>query len=191
MSLILTGPPAREPVALADAKLHLRVDDSAEDVLIGSLVTAARTHLEMLLGRAFITQSWSYNLDAWPVAVALSLPIAPVQTITAVRTYDAAGAAQTLAPSAYFLDGAGNPPRLVRTIAAWPAPGRPANGIEIAFAAGYGSLESQVPAPLRQAILLLVSHWYENREPVAIGADPAELPLAVAELIAPHRRVRL
>jgi uncharacterized phiE125 gp8 family phage protein len=192
MPLILTSGPAVEPVALAEAKAHLRVDGTAEDTLIASLIVTARLHVEAAAGLALITQSWSWFRDAWPPGPALDLPLRPVESIAAVRLYDADGATTTLDPASYFLDGAGTPPRLVRQAAlTWPIPGRLANGVEIAFTAGYGPAAADVPAPLRHAILLLVAHWYEHRAPVEAGAQPAPLPDMVSELLAPYRTMRL
>ena len=66
MALVPVGGPAVEPVSLAEAKAHLRVTSTSEDLLIASLITAARVHLEVMLSCAFITQSWSWFLDDWP-----------------------------------------------------------------------------------------------------------------------------
>lgn len=192
MPLLLTSGPAVEPVALAEAKAHLRVDDSAEDTLIASLIVTSRLHVEAAAGLALITQSWSWYLDAWPPGPALMLPLRPIQSIAAVRLYDEAGAATIIDPATYLLDGAGAPPRLVRHGALpWPTPGRIANGIEVAFTAGFGPAPADVPAPVRQAILLLVAHWHEHRSPLEEGTPAAPLPTMVSDLLAPYRSVRL
>jgi uncharacterized phiE125 gp8 family phage protein len=189
MALVPTSLPASEPVSLAEAKLHLRVDHDDEDILILSLVSAARLHLEHVLGRAFITQGWLYLFDAWPPGHTVNLPLAPVQSIVSVQVYDAGDVAVMLPASTYLLDGLSAPPRLVRRLpTAFPRPGRIANGIEVSFVCGHGSLPSEVPAPLRQAILLLVAHWYEHRQPVEIGDAGEVLPTVVTDLIAPYRR---
>jgi uncharacterized phiE125 gp8 family phage protein len=75
--------------------------------------------------------------------------------------------------------------------AAPPAPGRSASGIEIAFSAGYGDAGTDVPAPIRQALVLLVAHWFENREPLRADAAQAEIPHMVSTLLAPYRGRRL
>ncbi len=62
---------------------------------------------------------------------------------------------------------------------------------EIDFTAGYGTSGVDVPQPLRQAIRLLVTHWYEHRSAVTLGDDPATTPLGVRELLAPYRKMAL
>jgi uncharacterized phiE125 gp8 family phage protein len=192
MSLILTAGPAVEPVALAEAKAHLRVDTTAEDTLITSLIVTARLNVEAAAGLALVTQGWSYFLDAWPRGRSLKLPLRPVQSVAAVRLYDESGASTTLDPATYLLDGSGAPPRLVRQGSlVWPKPGRVANGIEVAFTAGYGNAAADVPTPIRQAILMLVAHWYEHRSPLEIGPFAEPVPDLVGELLAPYRAIRL
>ncbi len=192
MSLVMTSGPALEPVSLAEAKAHLRVDGTAEDALIQSLIVTSRLHIEAALGLALITQSWSYFLDRWPKAGRLVLPLRPVAAISHVRVWSEEGAAETLALSHFLLDGHGMPPRLVALSGALPlAPGRVANGIEVAFSAGFGAAPTDVPATIRHALLLLVAHWYEHREPVEIGVGVNAVPAMVADLLAPYRRRRL
>jgi uncharacterized phiE125 gp8 family phage protein len=192
MPLVLTDGPAVEPVTLAEAKAHLRVDSTAEDTLVASLIITSRLHVEAAVGLALITQSWSYFLDGWPPGPALKLPLRPVQTIDAVRLYDESAVVTTVPPETYLLDGSNAPARLVRQGATvWPAPGRVANGIEIAFTAGYGDTAADVPAPVRQAILLLLAHWYEHRTPFEVGAAAQPVPGMVSELLGPYRSLRL
>ncbi|HEX5998051.1 MAG TPA: head-tail connector protein [Hyphomicrobiaceae bacterium] len=196
MSLLLTAGPAVEPVTLAEAKVHLRVDTDVEDTLIASLIVTSRLHVEASLGLALITQSWTWFRDAWPPGPAVDLPLRPIQSIAAVRTYDAGDIPTTLDPAAYFLDSTGTPPRLVRHGALpwpriWPEPGRIANGIEITFTAGYGPIAEAVPSPIRQAILILIAHWHEHRTPIEDGPHAAPVPTMVVDLLAPYRSVRL
>jgi uncharacterized phiE125 gp8 family phage protein len=107
MSLVLITPPQVEPVSLAEAKLQLRLSTSDEDDLIMRLIVGARSMLEQQLHRALITQSWTYLLDRWPQGSAVPLPLAPVQSIDAVRVGAIDGTASTLDPSTYLLDGTG------------------------------------------------------------------------------------
>ncbi len=195
MPLVLTSGPAIEPVSVAEAKAHLRLDaaSSAEDVLIGSLLLTARLHIEAALGLALITQGWMQTLDAWPSHDAyVNLGLRPVQAITAVRVRGADNSAVTLLPTQYQLDASSLPARLVRPgNAFWPPPGKAAAGIEIAFTAGFGAAATDVPAPIRQALLMLAAHWYEHRDPIEIGSDETIVPAAVSQLLEPWRLKRL
>ena len=192
MSLVMTSGPALEPLSLAEAKAHLRIDQTLEDALIQSLIITSRLHIEAALGLALITQSWLFFVDRWPKAQRLVMPIRPIQAVASVRLWNIDGTSVTLPPSAFFLDGQGLPARLVwQGSSPLADPGRTVNGIEVAFTAGFGAAPTDVPATIRQALLLLVAHWYENREPVEIGAEHNAIPAMVSDLLLPYRRRRL
>ena len=192
MATVLLSGPAVEPITLAEAKAHLRVDSSGEDSLIQSLIMASRLHIEAALDLALITQSWRHQRDVWPPSRVLILPLRPVQSVTAVTLHDDDATSRSLDIDSFVLDGFANPARLVwRGPGAVPAAGMVANGIEIDFVAGHGNAPSDVPPPIRQALLLLIAHWYEHREPVEIGATATTIPAGVSELLMPYRRRQL
>ncbi len=191
MALIMTSAPAIEPVTLADAKAHLRVDGAAEDTLITALIQVARLQVEAALGLALIQQGWTWRIDRWPSTGAIELPLRPVASITQVRAQNADLSFTVALLTSYLLDGRGEPPRLVPTGAGLPLPGVAALGCEINFTAGYGALAADVPTPLRQAILLLIAHWFENREPTSEGTQARPIPDTVNALLNPFRIRRL
>jgi uncharacterized phiE125 gp8 family phage protein len=192
MTLVLNVPALVEPITLAEAKAHLRVDSPAEDVLIAALISTSRLQIEAALSLSLIDQSWSLFLDDWPPPPQLIvLPVAPVRTLTALRTYAADDTPTAHAVSHLQLDPDLHQPRVHRrqdTVAT--APRRPMNGIEIAFLAGFGPTPADVPAPLRQALLQLTAHWFEHRGGVADAAD-ARIPAGISTLLTPWRRSRL
>lgn len=192
MPLILTSPPTVEPVTLAEAKAHLRIEHTDEDALIASLVLAARLHVERLLAIAMLNQGWSLLLDRWP-SDAVTIPLYPVASLTAVTVRDADGLPAVVPAADYSLDKASRMARLDRSSATvvWPPPGPPMNGIEISFQAGFGDTAMQVPEPLRQAVVRLAADWYEARSTVEVGSAEQPLPAAVAALVAPYRVRRL
>jgi len=191
MALVLTGAPAVEPVTVSEAKAHLRVDGTAEDTLLGSLILTSRLHIEAALGLALITQSWRLRLDRWPNGAEVELPLSPLQSVASVKVAAADGEAETVPANRYVVDLDGTPPRLVRNGGGWPQPEKAAGGIEIDFTAGYGDDAEDVPAPIRQALLLLIAHWYEHRDPIEVGSRETAIPAAVSDLLAPYRTVRL
>lgn len=191
MSLVMTSPPAAEPVTVADIKAHLRIDDSDEDILLASLLLTSRMHIETALSLALITQSWTLRLDRWPRGRSLELPLAPLRAVDEVRVKDASAAANIVSAESYLVDLAARPARLVWNNVVPPAPQVPAGGIEIDLSAGFGADGESVPAPLKHAILMLAAHWYEHRDPSEIGTNGARIPDAVSSLINPFRTIRL
>jgi uncharacterized phiE125 gp8 family phage protein len=191
---ILTTPPNTTPVTLTEAKAHLRVDSSDEDLLIQSLIEAATAHFDGyagILGRCLIEQVWTVKYSDWPASNYLRLPFPDVSAVT-VKYFDVSNVEQTLSSGdvAILHDERGS---LVRFADDYDYPavydGRD-DGVQVAVTAGYGDDGADVPAAIRAAILLMVGHLYQNREAVASGVT-MQLPLGVQALIAPYRRVGL
>lgn len=181
--LVIASNPAVEPVTLAEARTHARVDDTADNSLVSALITAARRAAEIYTRRVFITQSWTMYMDQAPTENYLELPKAPLLGISSIVTYSDADAATTFASSNYYVDLITRPGRVVlRNGASWPTPSRAANGFVVNFVAGYDSTGSGVPADIRQAILMIVSHLYENR-----GDTDAEMPRVAQMLLDPYK----
>ena len=191
MGLRQLSGPSQEPLTLDEVKAYLRIDGASEDVLLQSLMLTSRLHIEAALGLALLTQSWRLSLDHWPKDGVVDLPVAPALAVSEVRVLDANGTAAVLAPETYGLDSSRRPARLVSQTGRWPLPGRKIAGIEIDLTAGFGPAASDVPEPVRQALLLLVAHWYEHRDPIEIGTPATAVPHAVNRLLNPYRAVRL
>lgn len=189
MSSLLLAAPAVEPLSLAEAKAFLRVETSDDDDVVTALIAAARTHVEAQTRRALITQGWRLSFDGWLANGRMPIVPAPLQALAAARVYDANSVAQMVDTAAFVLDrGASS-----LFVAPWalPAPGRAQAGIELDVTVGYGAAAADVPEPLRQAMRLLVAHWYENRGLVTTGVDYSALPQSIAALIAPYRVLSL
>ena len=186
-SLLLTAP-AVEPLSLDEAKAYLRVETTDDDAVIGALISGSRIHIEAQTRRALITQSWRLSADAWPEDGRWPVVPAPLQTLTAARVYDFDNVAHDVDLQAFVPDLGGS----ALGFAPWalPAPGRLIAGVELDVTVGYGVAAANVPEALRQAIRLLVAHWYENRGLAAVGTVTV-LPSTVAALIAPYRVLSL
>ena len=178
MRLVLVTPPVAQPITLCEAKAQARVTHDDEDLLIQHYIDAATAWLDGpagILGRCLVTQTWRAELATVGPAIRLPFP-------------------DSLVDSAVFTDAAGgdldyridrrDQRLLLRPLAGF---GRPA---AITFTAGYGA-PAEIPAAIRQAMLLLIAHWYENRAAVSLGTSPSALPMAVDALLAPYRRIRL
>lgn len=188
MSAILLTAPAVEPVSLAEAKAFLRVDHDDDDDVILALASASRVHIETQTRRALITQGWRLSFDAWPADGRVAVVPGPLRELGAARVFDFNGAAHAVDVQNFVPDLAAS----ALAFAPWavPAPGRLAAGIELDVTVGYGDAATGVPEPLRQAVRLLIAHWYENRGLAALGTVTV-LPTTVAALIAPYRMLSL
>lgn len=181
MSLQLITAPAAEPVALADAKAHLKVDTTDDDALITSLVTAARIRAEWFTRRAFVTQSWVQWRDAWP-RDGFEIPLPPLQSLTSITTYDLNDAATVLDSALYRVDAAAVPARVAWAETTVPQTNlRNLAALAIAFTAGYGDAGTDVPEPIRRAIAMIVADLYTHR------GDDAPTPQAALALLEPYR----
>jgi uncharacterized phiE125 gp8 family phage protein len=189
MSSLLLTAPAVEPLSLAEAKAFLRVETADDDAVVTALIAGARIHIEAQTRRALITESWRLAFDCWPADGRLSVGPAPLQTLTAARVFDMNNVAQAVDTAAFVPDKGAS--ALIFAPWALPAPGRAQAGIALDVTVGYGDAASDVPEPLRQAMRILVAHWYENRGLVTTGANYSALPSTVAALIAPYRVLSL
>jgi uncharacterized phiE125 gp8 family phage protein len=208
---VLVTAPAATPITLEEAKRHCRIDTSDEDELIVALVDAATAYLDGwagILGRCLVSQVWRRDFPSFPCwgwngcglpgDGALRLPFSPILAVTKIEYYDSANALTTLeeitdmhpaatlfvmqedALSPYVASPAGS-------TTSWPTAYSRVEAVRVTATYGYGAA-SAVPEAIKQAMKLMVSHWYQNREAVATGSM-AEMPMAVMALLSPFRRV--
>lgn len=202
-NLTVFTPPATEPVSTEEANAHCRIETDDEDELIADWITVAREMLEEDTRRSFVTQTRELRLDrfptarcnsefnrdaelwgggAWPGAQQLiELRSPPVQTVTHVKYFDGSGVEQTLDPSAYQVDVKSEPARILPAYGtSWPTARLQPNAVTVRFVAGYG-LAAAVPKRVKQAIYLLVGHWYYHRE--AVGTVGEEIAIGYERLV--------
>lgn len=184
----ITTAPTIEPVTLAEAKLHCRVDDSSEDAKFTDWIQQARMQCEEIAQRSFITRTYTAYLDYWPYWTRFELPYPPLISLTSVKYYDRDGnAAVTFDPANYFVDTHSEPGRFaLKWNSAWPGASlRELNGVEIIYTAGYGALATAVPTRYKEAMLLLIGHLYEHRESVIIdqGISVQVLPQGLYDML--------
>lgn len=188
MRYVRTVAPSPPLITLAEAKAHLRIDGSDEDVLIGGVIASAIQHLDGrggITGRALVTQSWRLE-TCRPDCSRIYLDMPPVQTISQVQ-YRSGGQLLTWADGQWRLAFEGNRAKLVAAEGvSWPGTDDREDAWQVTFIAGYGAA-ADVPAPIRSAALLLIGSWYQQREQHITGTIVAELPVGVDRLLTPFR----
>jgi uncharacterized phiE125 gp8 family phage protein len=182
-------PPAVEPVSLAEAKSHLRVDTTDDDTYISTLIKAAREWVEEYLDRSLVYTQWQVKADQWPVEFEMPRPpVATAGTHTAVTlTYESIDGTTKTVPSNEYRVDRDSVPGVVRNIynGTWPSDALfDANAVTLTFWAGYGPDATNIPQVAKHACLFLIAHWYETRMPVmGTGAVPQQVPLTVRSLL--------
>jgi uncharacterized phiE125 gp8 family phage protein len=186
--------PSTEPVTLAEAKAHLKIDDTADDAMIVGYAAAAREYVELITGRRLLPQDWELRLARFPACGEIVLPYAPLlaysesAALISFVTVDSAGTSTTVDADDYRVVMPAGPDAQRGRIAAvsgWPGidPTIP-DPVRVQFRCGYASV-SAVPRALRAAVLLALGDLYANREAASI-ATVKDQP-AFARLVAPYR----
>jgi uncharacterized phiE125 gp8 family phage protein len=175
----VTAAPASEPVTVAEAKAQTVIADDIDDVVVARFIKAARAHVENYCGTPLASRTIVVKCDSF--ADLAVFPVVPLFAVSSIAYVDAAGGVQTLPADAYEVRSDG----LEASIASQPGSSWPSilSGSRITVTAVVGY--DEVPEDIRQAILLLVAHWYENRE--AAGAALTDIPHGVDSLLVNNR----
>ena len=194
---VLVTPPAIKPVTLTEAKAWLDIGYADKDTVIAGLIGAATAHLDGwtgILGRCLCEQTWRQDFDDFRSC--LRLPLFPVISITSVKYTDTAGAEQTIPSENYTLknDDLGAYVEFTSSYS-FPSLNTESAAVRVTYLAGYADIAgtpktSSVPDDIKNAIALLVRHWFDNPGAVVVGVTAQQLPQGVDALLAKHRRPR-
>lgn len=164
MAWKVTTAPVNEPWTLSDVKNYLKVDTSADDTLITTLISAARQAAESYLNMALITQTITEKLDRLN-SPTLYLSVSPVISVSNFQYADSQNTTQTFASTNYVVDTYSKPARLSLAYGkTWPTLYGNINDVTITYTAGFGTEASGVPTQIRQAMLMMIADSYDNRE---------------------------
>lgn len=174
---------ASDPLTFAEAQVHLRLADNDEQTLVENLISAATRHVESVTGRSLITRTLVQYWHGWPERFLLRG--GPVSSVASVEYQATAGSWTALGAGLYHADLVATPPRVW-----WDEDASPPqlaeipNSVRATYAAGYADADA-VPRELRLALLLLIGHWFENREAGTLGQVVTMIPGGVEALLTP------
>ena len=175
-------PASTYPVSLTEAKSHLKVDTTADDTYITSIIKAATQLSEEYTNRFFIDtviEQYASNF-----ADLQTLFKSKVSAVAYVKYYDSNNSLQTLSASVYDTQLNYEPSQIqLANNQNFPSITKRNDAVLTRYTVGYGSAASDVPEIIKQAILLTIGNFYQNRASVITGKTATELPMNVKWLL--------
>lgn len=187
-SLEIVDAPLITPITIEEVKAQLRVEHDDDDTILTRLidVAVAYTDVRGALGQAMITQKWAQWINANPPQN-VSLILGPVQNVTAVKYYDTDGVLQTDDINNYQVFGTDFATVISpKDSFTWPVSQQRSDAIKIEYEIGYGDEITSVPQTIRHALMLLIGHWYDNREQTGVD-ELSNIPFGYEEMLNLHR----
>tara|TARA_B100002019_G_scaffold111531_1_gene95959 strand:- start:15877 stop:16494 length:618 start_codon:yes stop_codon:yes gene_type:complete len=181
-----------EPISLAEAKSFLRVTHNNDDSFITSLITACRQSLEITTRRCLsASQSYEVSYCDFPTSYfKLILPNPPITTFSSLKYYNVDGVLTTVDSNSYIHENNGNGVSFLAMLDTYSKPTlhKPRIAPVVAsYVSGYTS--STLPEPLKQAMLLLIAHYYDTREIISYGDIPYKIQRTV-DFISEQYKIR-
>jgi len=191
MRFDLSVGPTVEPLTIADVESHCQMGTIIDDqkLAVNGMIVAARKWVENRIWRQCCTATWKAYLDGFPAEIQIRDKL-PVQSVSSIQYTDENGDTQTLSSANYQVDcvSEDSPARIMPAYGcSWPTTrGSTYNTVTITFVAGYGGRED-VPQPIKNAMLLLLADWHENRENsfIGSGATLQQIPYGVEACLSP------
>lgn len=167
---VVTGPSV-EPVTLAEAKNHLNLSpsDEAHDEILAQYIAASRQQLETDINFALIVRTMRVKI---PEIASVRLPMGPLATVSSITYFDRDNVSQTLSTSLYSVDTATDSIRLIGD--SFPSVYDRWDAVTVNYTIGKAANATQVPPLCKSAVLLLVGHYFENRD-MLIGSNMATM----------------
>lgn len=197
--ITLVSTATTEPITLAQAKQHLKMDGiDDDDDLITALIASARETAERITGRDLVRRQWALALDGFPPGRIIPLPKAPVSSVESVTYVDTDGATQTLSTDVYgaALDWT-SAHLYLKFNQQWPTARVQFAAVTVNFTSGYPydadaspvDERENIPPGIIAAIKIILRDLYDQR-------GSADKPSAGAtgstawNLLAPYRRLQ-
>lgn len=180
MQLIQTVAPIAEPLTLEETKAFLRILDVNDDLLIASMISTAREHVENVTNRQIEVATFELYADCF----ISKLPKNPVQSIVKIEYMDENGSYVELLSSSYYLYEKSGISFIEYT--SKPTVKTHKKAVKITFTSGY----LQVPEAIKQYLKVKISTMFENREEFVIGANISSFGGNLIENLLSSYRIR-
>lgn len=171
---------ADEPVNLSEAKAQCRMsEDDSEDTFIASLIAPARAYVERMSRFQLVAATREESFSRW--GDYLEIYRRPIASVDEIVYTDGAGEE---AEYADFLAPLGNFPLRIYPGVDDEFPDIADGGsITVTYTTGAVDGASEEYLIAKRAILLLIGHWFENREAAVLGVASNEVDFALRSML--------
>lgn len=178
-------------VSVSELKVHLRLEHDNDDTYLNGLILASQQYVSNAISAPLLNSTCKsyYNVvsdilsvdTVWWTGVRqgslqqtnvqrLELDFPRVFSLTSVKSYNVSDVETVIDTDFFRLDQSSVKPSVVKTaIGNWGNDLRPESSIIVEYVSGFGSTANDVPHVLRQAMMILCTHWYENRQYYNVG----------------------
>lgn len=193
--------PTAEPITIAQASDHLRVDSTDDQAYIGELISVAREYYDTITQRASAPASYLLTAETWADLFnpsrrgshgrdyyeaeqvgfnnyAIPIQRSPLVSVASIKYYAPGATELTTMASSEYRVVTSTTPGIVQLVNSPPAVADRVDAIQIAFNAG----DNCAPPMSNHAIKMLVNNFYDQRVPVAFAAAH-EIPFGLRTLI--------
>jgi len=174
MNIELVTGPARYPVTLAEAKLHLGIPsaDTGWDNYIKLLIAQATEHAEAFTGRKIVYQTLKAYLQCWPWGSFVNLPYGQLKSVSSIKYTDTSNVQTTWDAANYIVRTGDYGLVSLAYEKSWPDVDLyPVNPIEITFICGYYSGDEWAAGATKAIGATVVPTGYSSK--FAYNADDA------------------
>jgi uncharacterized phiE125 gp8 family phage protein len=152
-----------EIITVNDVKNFVRIDTSADDALIGTMITAARIAAENFMSRDIVAKTRTYYLPSVRFDLLIDVPFGPIASIQSVTgTVDNTALQYTV----FGLDD-----KIIELIG---------DAVNIKI---YYTTAGMNDGLLKQALLMMVSTYYDNRTDFVTGTIVQDVPSSAQSIL--------
>lgn len=163
----------------AKRQLQIEADESVDDMMLADLLEDAAEFVGDRSDIALLPMGFRLTVPRFPCSslTPIYLPRPPLVTVDQITYLDTTGARQTLDPADYEISTGQVSMVHAATDQYWPSVKCREDSVQIDYTAG-----ASTPRIATRAILLLVGHWFLNRE-ASTEKRLADIPMGVDALI--------
>lgn len=174
-----------EVITLSEARSQARISDELTDDMLRIYIEAARNHVEDWAENALVESTYAFYFDESQASYEIYRPINSITTFE-YKTDDNTGTySGSLTGGDYHLNSDQGLITLNDSVMTDII--EQSNAVKITAVAGQSNV-GKIKANIRLAMLLMISHWNENRENTVTGTIIAEIPMGAKDLLAFERK---